>query len=92
MVDIEEVSVDLGPGEVMIAFTDGVTEARRDGQEFGEERLAWTLASAASGLRGHTGPAAASLAADAIADRVMDAVTQFAHHRDDVAVLVLAVA
>ncbi len=92
LVDIEEVTVDLGPGEVMIAFTDGVTEARRDGVEFGEERLAWTLASAASGLRGHTGPAAASLAADAIADRVMDAVTKFAHHRDDVAVLVLAVA
>ncbi|MFZ0161037.1 MAG: histidine kinase N-terminal 7TM domain-containing protein, partial [Kineosporiaceae bacterium] len=92
MVDIEEVCVDLWPGEVMIAFTDGVTEARREGMEFGEERLAWTLASAASGLRGHTGPAAASLVAEAIADRVMDAVTQFAHQRDDIAILVLAVA
>jgi serine phosphatase RsbU (regulator of sigma subunit) len=90
LVDIEEVTVELGPGEVMVAFTDGVTEARREGQEFGEERLAWTLATAAAGLRGHTGPAAAALVADAVADRVMDAVTQFAHQRDDIAVLVLA--
>ena len=91
-IDIEEVTVDLGPGEVMVAFTDGVTEARRDGVEFGEERLAWTLASAAPGLRGHTGRAAAALVAEATADRVMDAVTRFAHTRDDIAVLVLAVA
>ncbi len=91
LVDIQEATVELGPGEVMIAFTDGVTEARREGQEFGEERLAWALASAAAGLRGHTGPAAAALLADAVADRVMDAVTQFAPQRDDVAVLVLAV-
>ncbi|MBL8931151.1 MAG: SpoIIE family protein phosphatase [Kineosporiaceae bacterium] len=91
VVDIEEVCVDLGPGEVMVAYTDGVTEARREGVEFGEERLAWTLASAAVGLRGHTGPAAAALAADAVADRIVDAVTDFAQNRDDIAVLVLVV-
>ena len=92
LVDIEEVSVDLAPGEVMVAYTDGVTEARRGGVEFGEERLAWTLASAASGLRGHTGQAAAALLADAVADQVVDAVTDFSENRDDIAVLVLAVA
>ncbi|MFN8079928.1 MAG: histidine kinase N-terminal 7TM domain-containing protein [Kineosporiaceae bacterium] len=91
LVDIEEVSVDLAPGEVMVAYTDGVTEARRAGVEFGEERLAWTLASAAAGLRGHTGQAAAALLADAVADQVVDAVTEFSENRDDIAVLVLAV-
>lgn len=91
LVSIEETVVDLAPGEVLLAYTDGVTEARRDRTEFGEERLAWVLASAASGLRGRTGAAAASLVADAVAERVMDAVTQFAPSRDDIAVLVLAV-
>ncbi len=88
---LEETVVDLLPGEVLLAYTDGVTEARRDRVEFGEERLAWVLASAASGLRGRTGSAAASLVANAVADRVMDAVTDFAPSRDDIAVLVLAV-
>jgi sigma-B regulation protein RsbU (phosphoserine phosphatase) len=91
VVDIEEVTVELEPGEVMVAFTDGVTEARCEGVEFGEERLAWTMATSATGLRGLTGEAAAALMADAMADRVMDAVTEFAEHRDDIAVLVLAV-
>ena len=91
LLDIEETVVDLYPGEVLLAYTDGVTEARRDRTEFGEERLAWILATAASGLRGRTGVAAASLVANAVADRVMDAVTEFAPTRDDIAVLVLAV-
>ncbi len=91
LLDIEETVVDLQPGEVLLAYTDGVTEARRDRTEFGEERLAWILATAASGLRGRTGVAAASLVANAVADRVMDAVTQYAPTRDDIAVLVLAV-
>jgi PAS domain S-box-containing protein len=90
--EIEETVVDLLPGEVLLAYTDGVTEARRDRAEFGEERLAWILATAASGLRGRTGVAAASLVANAVADRVMDAVTEYAPTRDDIAVLVLAVA
>lgn len=91
LIDVQEVTVDLLPGEVLLAYTDGVTEARRDGDEFGELRLAQTLSGAAVGLRGKTGSAAASLVCEAVADRVVEVVTSFASHRDDVAVLVLAV-
>jgi predicted permease len=39
-VDFEEASVDLCPGDALLAFTDGVTEAHNpDNEEFGEERL-----------------------------------------------------
>jgi sigma-B regulation protein RsbU (phosphoserine phosphatase) len=36
--------VQLEPGELLLAFTDGVVEARRDDEEFGEERLTAALA------------------------------------------------
>jgi predicted permease len=36
----EEAAVDIRPGDVLVAFTDGVSEARNaDGEEFGEGRL-----------------------------------------------------
>jgi sigma-B regulation protein RsbU (phosphoserine phosphatase) len=36
----EEATVDLQPGDVLVAFTDGVTEAMNASEEeFGEERL-----------------------------------------------------
>jgi sigma-B regulation protein RsbU (phosphoserine phosphatase) len=39
-VEYEEAQVDLQSGDLFVAFTDGVTEARNDdGEEFGEERL-----------------------------------------------------
>jgi serine phosphatase RsbU (regulator of sigma subunit) len=88
-VEIKEESVHLQPGEILLAFTDGVTEARAGAEQFGEHRLADVLAAAAGGLRGNTGPAAAALVADAVADRVLEAVQEFSSERDDVAVLVV---
>ena len=88
-VEIKEEAVHLQPGEVLLAYTDGVTEARAGVDQFGEQRLADVLAAAAGGLRGATGPAAAALVADAVADRVLEAVEEFAVERDDVAILVV---
>ncbi len=35
--------VNLGPGDLMLCYTDGLTEARRGHEEFGEQRLMKTL-------------------------------------------------
>jgi len=43
-VDVYEVEVDLEAGDVLLAYTDGVTEARFGGEQFGEQRLAEVLA------------------------------------------------
>jgi serine phosphatase RsbU (regulator of sigma subunit) len=48
--DYRPVSVALEPGDLVLLYTDGVTEAMdRDGQPFGEERLRQTLARAPRG-------------------------------------------
>jgi PAS domain S-box-containing protein len=88
-VDIKEEKLQLQPGEVLVAYTDGVTEARSGAEQFGEQRLADCVAAAAEELRGKRGPAAAALVADAVADRVLEAVESFSCERDDVAVLVV---
>jgi PAS domain S-box-containing protein len=77
-VELPETAVDLRPGDVLLAYTDGVTEARRDGEEFGEQRLAAVLAAAGGGPQ-------------QVADTVLLSVTDWAAERDDVAVLVLGV-
>ncbi|HEY8638487.1 MAG TPA: SpoIIE family protein phosphatase [Solirubrobacteraceae bacterium] len=71
---------ELRPGEAIVLYTDGVTEARRDGEQFGEERLHSLLAGAGT------------LDAQGIAERVEREVVAFCGQpSDDVAVLVLAV-
>ena len=74
--------VGLGPGDALVFYTDGITEARdASGDVFGEERLVEALV----GLTGR--PAAR------IADGIIDAARRFsgARLRDDVAVVVVRV-
>jgi sigma-B regulation protein RsbU (phosphoserine phosphatase) len=76
-----EETLQLEPGDLLVAFSDGVTEARNaDGQEFGEDRL---LAC----IEGHR-----ALAPAALLDSLLDTVQQFsagAGQRDDLTALVL---
>ncbi len=87
--------VDLGPGDLLVAYTDGVTEARRDGEQFGELRLATVLSAAAdlardSGGADQAGTPDPAALVDSVADAVVAAVVEYSCDRDDVAVLVLA--
>jgi sigma-B regulation protein RsbU (phosphoserine phosphatase) len=75
----EETAV-LQAGDALVLYTDGVTEARRDGEQFGEERLHETLA----------GCDASS--ADSIAKAIEEGVLAFCGEpTDDTAVVVLRV-
>ena len=80
-VRLHEATTVLGPGDALVLYTDGVTEARRDGVMFGDERLSTLL----SGLAGRP--------ADEIAGSVEEAVVR--HHGgpldDDLALLVVRV-
>ena len=74
--------VRLVPGDALVLYTDGVTEARSpDGDFFGEERLMFFLR------------ACAGLDASTLAGRIERAVLDFQENysRDDIAVLVLRV-
>ncbi|HEU4355633.1 MAG TPA: PP2C family protein-serine/threonine phosphatase, partial [Actinomycetota bacterium] len=75
-------AIDLGPGDALVLYTDGVTDERSGDDEFGEQRLMDLLAT----LPGRT--------AQEIADAVLDAVVAFrsGQPRDDIALLVLRVA
>jgi serine phosphatase RsbU (regulator of sigma subunit) len=77
--DLAEVEVRLGPGDVLLLYTDGVTEARGPEGWFGPDRLAALLATLAGA------------SAEAVADAVLHAVSEFQHGRlrDDVALLVV---
>jgi hypothetical protein len=74
-------AVDLGLGDTLILYTDGVTDERRDADEFGETRLHEAL----SELTG--------AGAQRIADGVVDAVVGFrtGQPKDDIAILAIKV-
>ncbi|KXK59021.1 stage II sporulation protein E [Micromonospora rosaria] len=75
----------LAPGELLVAYTDGVTEARggpRDGEMFGEARLRQALASSAG------------LPPAAVVDRLLQLVDEWldGQSHDDIAMLALRAA
>lgn len=77
--DLQEAALALEPGDALVLYTDGVTEARmRDGL-FGPERLA----TVAGGAAGRT--------ATEIARRIEEAVAVSGELRDDLAIVVLRV-
>ena len=78
----EEAAVEIAPGDRLLMYTDGVTEAENPGgEEFGEERLLEVLR------------ANAAADAEAIDRAIVDAVNAFSpgELRDDATLLVLAV-
>jgi sigma-B regulation protein RsbU (phosphoserine phosphatase) len=80
--ELHDVRLGLRPGEYLVMFSDGVTEARRGAEAFGEQRLVELLSRLAGTPPSH------------IVHEVVDAVRAFSaqeEHRDDVAVLVLGV-
>jgi serine phosphatase RsbU (regulator of sigma subunit) len=78
---LTELEVPLAPGDTLVLYTDGVTEAHGPRGFFGAEALELLLASFAGA------------SADAIADGVLDEVSSFQEGRlrDDVALLVVQV-
>jgi PAS domain S-box-containing protein len=80
-VEHPDVIVTLGPGDVVVAYTDGVTEGRGPDGMFGDERLVALLG------------ASAGQGAEALVSRIVDAAVQFQGGRtqDDLAVLALRV-
>ena len=70
----------LAPGETLVTYTDGVTEARRDGDFYGDERLHQVVA---------TTPVGAHPVVDAILTDVLE--FQRGRPRDDIAIVALHV-
>ena len=81
-IDVRDRETVLEPGESVIFYTDGVVEERRDGEQFGEERLREVVA------------ACSGLSATGIAERIERAVLEFqpVAPADDIAVVVLRIA
>jgi len=78
----EQAEVPLGPGDRLLFYTDGITEARNpDGDEYGEDRLA----SAAQKVRGSS--------AEIIKDAVLSDVNAFTTGKfeDDATLIVVGV-
>lgn len=80
--DLHDTRLSLKPGDTLLLYTDGVTEARRGREEYGEERLRGLLADTAH------------LGAYDLAHAVEKDVLSFTGgpHPDDIAVLALRVA
>ena len=75
--ELHDVRLGLRPGEYLVLFSDGVTEARRGAEAFGEQRLVELLSRLAGTPPAH------------IVHEVVAAVRAFSaqeEHRDDVAV------
>jgi len=82
-VQYEDASVDLCPGDLLVAFTDGITEALdAEGQEFGEQRLK-------DFLRGATGKTAEEISSS-LASRIREWIGDAEQH-DDLTFVVVAV-
>ncbi len=78
---LEETAVELGPGDVLLLYTDGVTEAGPAGAEIGEEGLERLLAEG----RGHT-PEQIVAAVERAAVEIQDG-----QPRDDIALIALRI-
>ena len=78
-VDIRDTAFDLRPGQALVLYTDGVTEARGAEDVFGDDRL------------GHLVAASAELSAGSIARRIVDEVLTYQGGlpSDDIAVVVI---
>ena len=78
-VEVHDAATTLEPGDAVVFFTDGVTEARNEHGFFGDERLAALLHT----LRGKD--------AAGMAQGVVESVVEYQHGdpRDDIAVLVV---
>ncbi|HUP86380.1 MAG TPA: SpoIIE family protein phosphatase [Acidimicrobiales bacterium] len=79
--DVSDASTELMVGDVLVLYTDGITEARRDGEFFGEARVRAVVSDA-----GHA-------TAKDLANALVAAAVEFqeGQTRDDIAVLVLRV-
>jgi PAS domain S-box-containing protein len=80
-IDVRDHETVLEPGESVVFYTDGITEERRGGEQFGEERLRELLGSCAG------------LSATGIAERIERAVLEFqpVAPADDMAVVVVRI-
>jgi serine phosphatase RsbU (regulator of sigma subunit) len=74
-----DASATLHPGETVVLYTDGVTEARRGEEFFGQERLEQVL------------PSLTHAPAAEVAERIATVAVDFqdGHARDDIAVIVV---
>lgn len=78
--DFADAETPLRPGDTLVLYTDGVTEARRGKEFFGEERLLATVTAC---------PPGAQAVADTVVARVVD--FQLGDARDDIAVVAVRV-